>query len=639
MSTSPVISWRSEASQNPLEGGRQVFGRFQLESVAGRGGMGVVWKAHDSRLDRPVALKFLPDVCFLDASAHDDLKRETRRCLDLTHPHIVRIHDFVEDEEMAAIVMEYVDGDSLAQMRVDRPSRHFEPRDLEVWTAALCSALTYAHESGCCVHRDLKPSNLMVNARGALKVTDFGISCSLQNTAARVSAFSSTGGTLGYMSPQQLLGELAAPSDDVYSIGATLYELLTGRPPFYSGDISTQVREIVPDTITERRRKLGLPCAHPLPAAWEETIAACLAKHPRDRPASAAEIAHRLGLACSPIAEAAAPMGDALPPTMVGTSMRPAAPAKPPITVDWLQLKAWALAKERRPILAGACIVSLGAISLLSWRGGHQAAMNAPRTSPPATAVAPPAPAPALPPVVPSAASTAPAADIAQTPPAPVAPAPASPPSPPPLTEDQRALLAPSPVNSAPATTAAPCQVTLETTPRGIPFQVLASAYETTATEVLQSGETPAVVPLPAGAYRVIYTPAAQSSRSVVVNVPSAEKTTFLQEFPHGSVKIRTQPDGAEITCDGRVIGVGPLEVELLPGSHEITAEWKGRVSRVRRVDLADAGQQTVTIDFRSGTSAASKSRRSKPKEDDSMLTKIGRSIKTIFTGEKPKKH
>lgn len=632
MSTRSLLSEKPAAPFAPLERGRRVFGRYHLESLAGRGGMGVVWKASDARLDRTVALKFLPDVCFLDAAAHDDLKRETRRCLDLTHPHIVRIHDFVEDEEMAAIVMEYVDGASLAQMRVDRPSRHFEPHDLEMWTAALCAALTYAHESGCCVHRDLKPSNLMVSARGVLKVTDFGISCSLQNTAARVSALSSTGGTLGYMSPQQLLGELAAPSDDIYSIGATLYELLTGRPPFFSGDIATQVREIIPDSITARRRKLGLPCAHPLPEAWEKTISACLAKHPRDRPASVAEIARRLGIASSPIAETAAPMGDVLPVTIVETRSGPAEPARPPITVDWSQLKAWLLARKRLPFLASAGAVIVGAI-LFFARHGHPAAPL------------PPVPPASAPPAAASAAlttsNTALAPDIVRTPPPPAAPPVSTPPADPPLTDDQRALLAPPPANSNSAGSTVPplCQVALESTPRGVPFQVLASAYETPVAEVLQSGETPALVSLPAGSYRVVYTPAAQTARSVVVNVPAAEKTTFLQEFPHGLVKIRTQPDGATVTCDGRVIGTGPLDIDLLPGSHEITAEWKGRVSRVRRVDLADAGQQTVTIDFRSGTSSAAKPRRSKPKEDGSVFSKIGRSLKTMFTGEKPKKH
>ncbi|MEP6670285.1 MAG: protein kinase [Chthoniobacter sp.] len=617
----------TQTSNAVLQAGRRVFERFDLISLVGRGGMGVVWKAQDSRLDRVIALKFLPDVCFLDAAARDDLKRETRHCLDLTHPHIVRIHDFVEDEAMAAIVMEYVDGLTMSQLRVNKPSRHFEPDELAMWTTALCSALTYAHESGHCVHRDLKPGNLMVNSRGVLKVTDFGIACSLQHTAARMSAWSSTGGTLGYMSPQQLLGELASASDDIYSVGATLYELLTGRPPFYSGDVTAQVREIIPDTVTERRQKLGLPCMSPFPPAWEETIADCLAKDPRKRPASASEIARRLGLACAPLAETSAPMGETLNATIVGTN-EPTVGRKPP-PLDWESVKAWARVPEKRPALLGAAAVLFLTVSFLAWKTAQRTTAT---PAPPAVVQNQVIP-PALPTV--SAPATPPPIPLAL---APVAPQP--------LTDDHRALLAPIPPLEKTETTApAPaavttCQVTLETTPRGIPFQILASAYETPVAEVLQSGETPAVIPLPPGTYRVVYSPAGLQSRSVTIPILTTEKATFLQQFPHGLVKIHTQPEGAAVICDGRDIGTSPLEVDLLPGAHDISAESNGRTSRTRHIQLADAAEQTVAIDFRTSTASSSsgRSRRSKPKEDDTMLTKIGRSIKTIFTGEKPKK-
>ena len=98
---------------------QQVFGRYTLRHVLGRGGMGVVWLARDERLERDVALKFLPEAVHFDAGALDDLKRETRRCLDLTHPNIIRIYDFVTDQQAAAISMEYVDGKTLAALRID----------------------------------------------------------------------------------------------------------------------------------------------------------------------------------------------------------------------------------------------------------------------------------------------------------------------------------------------------------------------------------------------------------------------------------------------------------------------------------------------------------------------------------------
>src|ERR1700677_3772039 len=120
---------------------QQVFGRYTLRHVLGRGGMGIVWLAHDERLERDVALKFLPEAVNFDAAALDDLKRETRRCLDLTHPNIIRIYDFVKEEQAAAISMEYIDGKTLAALRVDRENRIFEVADINDWITQACQAL------------------------------------------------------------------------------------------------------------------------------------------------------------------------------------------------------------------------------------------------------------------------------------------------------------------------------------------------------------------------------------------------------------------------------------------------------------------------------------------------------------------
>src|ERR1700730_701818 len=175
----PEEDAESGQTMRGVVGGTKVFGRFTLQKVLGRGGMGVVWLARDERLDRFVALKLVPEsVCF-DPSAHEDLKRETRKSLMLTHPSIVRIFDFIEDERSAAISMEYVDGATLSSLRVKKPFKCFEVRELAPWLTSLCDALAYAHESARLVHRDLKPANLMVNSRAELKITDFGIACTL----------------------------------------------------------------------------------------------------------------------------------------------------------------------------------------------------------------------------------------------------------------------------------------------------------------------------------------------------------------------------------------------------------------------------------------------------------------------------
>jgi serine/threonine protein kinase len=276
--------------------GQKVFGRYTLRQVLGRGGMGIVWQGWDNQLERDVALKFLPEMITRDSSAIDELKRETRKCLAITHPHIVRIHDFVEDASSAAIVMEYVDGPTLSALKVRQPTRTFEPGEILPWLEQLAAALDYAHTQAHIVHRDLKPSNLMINSAGELKVADFGIARSLSDSVTRLSMarHSNTSGTLAYMSPQQATGETPRASDDIYSVGATIYELLTGKPPFFSGNIYGQLQERVPPSVVERRRDLMGDAAVPVPTSWEQTIARALAKDPAERPAGAGELVRLL---------------------------------------------------------------------------------------------------------------------------------------------------------------------------------------------------------------------------------------------------------------------------------------------------------------------------------------------------------
>ncbi len=272
--------------------GTRVFGRYTLGQLLGRGGMGVVWQARDEVLGEDVALKFLPDAVRWDPGAYEDLKDETRRARQLTHPNIIRIHYFVEDASGAAISMELVKGATLTALRMAREGRLFDPADILPWLPQLGAALDYAHTQARIVHRDLKPTNIMLTPEGVLKVGDFGIARSLADSVTRVSMMSA--GTLVYMSPQQAMGEEPSPADDIYALGATLYELLTGKPPFHTGDVRVQLFQRRPDSIAARRKLLA-PTAAEVPAAWETTIAACLAKEPSSRPASAGEVARRLG--------------------------------------------------------------------------------------------------------------------------------------------------------------------------------------------------------------------------------------------------------------------------------------------------------------------------------------------------------
>ncbi len=289
------------ATLKGLRSGLKVFRRFSLERQLGRGGMGVVWLGRDEELGgREVALKFLPELVQGDESAIVDLKKETLRSLELTHPNIVRIYDWVADEHVAAISMEYVDGHTLSGLRVRTEAGVFEVSEITAWTEQLCAALTYAHVEKKIVHRDLKPSNLMVDTAGRLRVMDFGIAGSLTDSMSRLSAAAMpASGTLVYMSPQQAMGYPPSVADDVYSLGATLYELLTGKPPFYRGNIQHQIETVVPCSIMDRREQHEVKGTDLIPDAWEQTIAACLAKDPKQRPATVAEVWARLNGAAS----------------------------------------------------------------------------------------------------------------------------------------------------------------------------------------------------------------------------------------------------------------------------------------------------------------------------------------------------
>ena len=267
-----------------------LFNRYQLQYELGRGGRGVVWLAHDRRLGCSVALKFLADQLLTEPDALDELRHETLLSRKITHPHIMRIYDFEQDNAAAAISMEYVDGCTLSQLRLRRPHYCFSPDELRPWMIELCEALHYAHTGPKVVHRDLKPSNLMISNDGHLKVTDFGIASVIADSMSRVTQIHGVSGTLGYMSPQQALGGKARESDDVYSVGAVIYELLTSKPPFFRGNITAQIQSAIPPRMQERRAELKRE-GDPIPPFWEDVVASCLAKNPLDRPPNAKIVA------------------------------------------------------------------------------------------------------------------------------------------------------------------------------------------------------------------------------------------------------------------------------------------------------------------------------------------------------------
>jgi len=259
--------------------------------------MGIVWLARDEELERDVALKFLPDLMIQDRALLDQLKHETKRCLELTHPHIVRIHDFVHDERSGCISMEYVDGETLSNLRAEKKQKIIEPHELSGWITQLCEALDYAHNHAKVIHRDLKPVNLMVKQRDDLKITDFGIAKFLPRVADETSD-TFTGvplGTLRYMSPEQLRAGALSRNWDLWALAVIAYEVLCGIHPFATAEVAT-----LPGAILEAK---VAPVADYLPSSpprFQDFFRHVLAAEESNRPASVDAFWSDLKTALSP---------------------------------------------------------------------------------------------------------------------------------------------------------------------------------------------------------------------------------------------------------------------------------------------------------------------------------------------------
>jgi eukaryotic-like serine/threonine-protein kinase len=258
-------------------------GRYDVERVLGRGGMAVVYLARDRELHRSVAVKVLEPRFTDDESVQARFVREARLAARLSHPNVVQVYDAGESDARLYIVMEYVPGNTLAQ------TGKLPPDEAVQLALQACAGLQHAHEAGL-VHRDIKPGNLLLREDGVLKIADFGIARTTD--ATRLTQLGTILGTAAYLAPEQAAGEDVTAAADLYSLGAVLYELLTGRPPYEFDSLAELAAKQSEGEVTAVR---DLEPSVPEPV--EAAVMRALARDPRFRPASAAELAQDLAAA------------------------------------------------------------------------------------------------------------------------------------------------------------------------------------------------------------------------------------------------------------------------------------------------------------------------------------------------------
>lgn len=254
--------------------------RYVFETVLGRGGMGVVVKAIDRLLNRPVAIKMLSDELQDNEEAQQIFLVEARNLATLSHPNLVAIHDILSIDGRVLMVFEYVLGENLEKM-VEKRGGLPQMEALRL-LIQLTRVVSYLHDHEL-IHRDLKPSNVIVQGDGTVKLVDFGLARSLNELYVRGTRVR---GTPAYMAPEQIMGISLTVATDIYQLGISMYEILAAELPFPSGDMAYAHVHKDPPSLSEKRTDLD--------AEFIRLVESCLKKQPKDRPASARELLEKL---------------------------------------------------------------------------------------------------------------------------------------------------------------------------------------------------------------------------------------------------------------------------------------------------------------------------------------------------------
>src|SRR5579872_317313 len=282
--------------------------RYQLQEPIGRGGMATIYRGHDMRMDRVVAIKVLRDIYSTDPKFVTRFQREAKAASSLQHPNIVQVYDYGQTDGNYFIVMELIEGTDLRRYLRSRGVLDIERAIIIAHDVAL--GLGAAHRRGI-VHRDVKPQNVLVGRDGSIKLTDFGIASVYKDiNAERLTTTGMTLGTVQYYAPEQAQGEIVSPAADIYALGIVMYEMLCGRTPF-DGDtpVAVAMRHIqdTPDPPSTYNPRI--------PPGLERIILRCLEKDPRNR--------YRDGDALAYALENYARSGSRRPTGSVGPASRP----------------------------------------------------------------------------------------------------------------------------------------------------------------------------------------------------------------------------------------------------------------------------------------------------------------------------
>lgn len=244
-----------------LPEGHVIDDRYEVKAKLGQGGFGAVYRVYDRKMECEKALKVLPEAVASDLEAMESIRKEAVTMARLNHTNIVRIFEFQDQGAIKYIDMEFVDGLSLTEVKVNAPGKKLDEGKVAPIAKGIARGLAYAHERGV-IHKDIKPQNILIAKDGTPKITDFGISETVKSSMSRI-ANSSSSGTLLYMAPEQVRGRDVGRESDIYSFGALLYELLAGHPPFHKGAIEHQIlNEPVPplEGVGDAMNTLALRC-------------------------------------------------------------------------------------------------------------------------------------------------------------------------------------------------------------------------------------------------------------------------------------------------------------------------------------------------------------------------------------------